>query len=78
MVNAISASFPFNGAETLLLYQPSPRERYFPVAPGIEVSVESHDEPRWGRELGLETSGYNRQGKLNFSKKKGVFIDTLM
>ncbi len=77
MVNAISASFPFNGAETLLLYQPSPRERYFPVAPGIEVSIESYEEPRWGGETSQETSVYNRQGKLNFSKKKGVLIDTL-
>ena len=75
MVNAVSASFPFNGAQILVLYQPSPMERYFPVAPGIEVSVEPHEEPRW--EGGQEASVYNRQGKLNSSKKKGVLIDTL-
>ena len=78
MAHAISAHFPFNGGETLVLYQPSPMERYFPVAPGIEVSVEPHEESRWERERDQEGSVYNRQGRLNHPPKKGVLVDVFM
>ena len=78
MVHAISAQFPFMSGESLVLYQPSPMERYFPVAPGIEVSVEPQDEVRWEQERGRESSTYNRQGQMNHTKKKGALVDTLL
>jgi hypothetical protein len=78
MVHAMSAQFPFMSGESLVLYQPSPRERYLPVAPGIEVSVEPQDEVRWEQERGQESSVYNRQGQMNHLKKKGALVDTLL
>ena len=78
MVHAISAQFPFMSGESLVLYQPSPMERYLPVAPGIEVSVEPQDEVRWDQERGQESSVYNRQGQMNRPKKKGALVDTLL
>jgi len=77
MVHAISANFPFTGGETLVLYQPSPMERYFPVAPGIEVSVEPQKNPGWGRERDKKCSFYNRQGQLNHPQEKGALVDVL-
>jgi hypothetical protein len=77
MVHAISAQFPFMSGESLVLYQPSPMERYLPVAPGIAVSVEPQDEVRWEQERGQESSVYNRQGQMNHLKKKGALVDTL-
>ncbi len=78
MVHAISAQFPFTSGESLVLYHPSPRERYFPVAPGIEVSVEPPDDVRWEQGRGQESSVYNRQGQMNHPKKKGALVDTLL
>jgi len=78
MVHAISAQFPFMSGESLVLYQPSPMERYLPVAPGIEVSVEPQDEVRWELEKGQESSVYNRQAQMNHPKKKGALVDTLL
>ncbi len=78
MVHAISAQFPFRSGEGLILYQPSPMERYFPVVPGIEVSVEPQDEVRWEQERDQESSVYNRQGQMNHPKKKGALVDTLL
>ena len=78
MVHAISAQFPFMSGESLVLYQPSPMERYLPVAPGIEVSVEPQEEVRWAQERGQESSVYNRQGQMNHPKKKGALVDTLL
>lgn len=78
MVHAISAQFPFMSGESLVLYQPSPMERYFPVAPGIEVSVEPQDELRWEQERSQEYSTYNRRGHMNHTRKKGALVDTLL
>jgi hypothetical protein len=48
-------------------------ERYISIAPGIEVSVAPHEEPGWERSS--EASVYNRQGRMDFSLKKGFFVD---
>ena len=76
VVQAISAEFPFFGGKSLALYQPSPAERYFPFAPGIEVSVQPLEEMRWQKNQ--EPSVYNRQGRLNPSPRKGVLVDTCL
>jgi hypothetical protein len=78
MVHAISANFPFTGGETLVLYRPSPMEKYFPVAPGIEVSVEHHEEPGWKNERGSKGSVYNRLGQLNHPRESGGWVDILI
>jgi len=78
MVHAISANFPFTGGESLVLYQPSPMERYFPVAPGIEVSVEAHEDPGWGKDRDQRSWVYDRQGRLNYPQEKGALVDLLM
>jgi hypothetical protein len=68
MVHAIAAQFPFTGGGTLALYHPSPVERFFPVAPGIEVSVEPG-----GVFMGTsdpESFVYNRRGRM-ISPQKG-------
>ena len=78
MINAISANFPFTGGGTLVLYQPSPMERYFPVAPGIEVSVEPQEDPRWENERDQKCSVYNRLGQLKHPQEKGALVDVLM
>jgi len=74
MVHAIAAQFPFTGGGCLVPYHPSRVERYFPIAPGIEVSVEPADAPGWGADP--EPSVYNRKGRMSTSPKKGTWIDT--
>lgn len=76
MIPAFSAQLPFTSGETLVLYQPSSIERYFPVSPGIEVSIEPCEEPKWEEEMGQESLVYNGRGRLNHSQEKGVLIDT--
>lgn len=78
MVHAIAANFPFTGGESLVLYQPSPLERYLPIAPGIEVSARPHEESSQGRETGQEALGYNRKGQMDYSKRKGLLVDTCL
>ena len=79
MVQAIVAQFPiFTGGESLALYKPSPEERYFPLAPGIEVSVQAYAGGSWQEEREPELSVYNRKGQISFSKKKGVLVDTTL
>jgi hypothetical protein len=77
MVHAISAQLPFTGGEALAFYQPSSAERYFPVGPGIEVSLEPYGEPKWDDERGKEASAYNGRGQLKHRQVKGFLIDAL-
>ena len=77
MVQAIAAQFPiFAGGESCVLYQPSKRERYLPVAPGIEVSVSGPPELNSEVERGTEASVYSRTGHLDSCMKKGLLVDT--
>ena len=78
MVHAISARFPFMGGESVVLYESSPMERYFPVTPGIEVSVGPLDEREWGQETGQESSTYNRRGQMSYPRRSGVLVDMLL
>ena len=76
MVHAIAAQFPFTGGGTLAPYHPSAVERYFPVAPGIEVSVEPG-----GDFMGTsdpESFVYNRRGRMISPQKKGICVDTYL
>ncbi len=73
MVQAIAAPFPFIGSGTLAPYYPSAVERYLPVAPGIEVSVEPAGDLMAGDP---ESSVYNRRGRMISSHRKGSCIDT--
>ena len=77
MVNAIAAHFPFAGREEMVYYHPSPMEKYFPVAPGIEVSVEAYADSRKVDGL-LDTALYNGRGKLRSSSRKGDLVDTYL
>jgi hypothetical protein len=77
MVHAISANFPFTSGIDLVLYHPLPLEKYFPVAPGIEVSIEPYADTRSG-ERKPDSSVYNRQGKLTTAKRKGDLVDTYL
>jgi hypothetical protein len=76
-VPAISAHIPFTGRGTLAFYQPSSTERYFSVGPGIEVSLEPYQEPKWDEERGNEATVYNGWGRLNHPQEKGAIIDLL-
>jgi hypothetical protein len=77
VVQAIVVHFPiFTGGESLFPYRPFPEERYFPFAPGIEVSVQAYDGGSWHEEREPELSVYNRKGQISFSQKKGVLLDT--
>ena len=64
------------GIERLTLYRPSQRERYFPIGPGIEISVEPYETLEWASERGPEASVYTREGRLNSSLNKGGVVDT--
>ena len=77
MVNAIAAHFPFAGGEEMVYYHPSPVEKYFPVAPGIEVSVEPYTDSR-KEDGGLGTALYNGRGKLTSASQKGAIVDTCL
>ncbi|MGZ6202779.1 MAG: hypothetical protein ACXWM6_14815 [Thermodesulfobacteriota bacterium] len=74
MVHAIAAQFPFTGGGTLAPYRPSSVERYFPIAPGIEVSVEPGEDLNWRSDP--ECFLYDRQGRMSFCPKKGTSVDT--
>jgi hypothetical protein len=75
VVNAISAQFPFPHGQGLVLYHRSPVEKYFPVAPGIEVSAGPF--AGGGRaEQNQEIQVYNRRGRLISAGRKGGLIDT--
>ncbi len=76
MVQAISARFPFAPGGNLVLYQPAPLEKYFPVAPGIEVSVESIEEYDSGN--GRHLLFYDRRGRMINRPEKGVLVDTVV
>jgi hypothetical protein len=75
MVNAIAEHFQLTGGEEMVYYHPSPVEKYFPVAPGIEVSVEPYADSRKG-DGRLEIAIYNGRGKLSSASRKGDIIDT--
>ena len=61
----------------MVYYHPSPVEKYFPVAPGIEVSVEPYTDSR--KEDGrLGTALYDGRGKLRSSSRKGDIVDTYL
>ena len=77
MVHAISANFPFPGREGMVLYHPLPVEKYVPVAPGIEVSIDPYTDIRSG-ERGSDSPGYNGRGKLVSAKRKGDLVDTYL
>ncbi len=77
MVNAIAAYFPFGGEEEMAYYHPSPVEKYFPVSPGIEVSVEAYTDSR-EEDGGLGTALYDGRGKLTSSSQKGAIVDTCL
>jgi hypothetical protein len=77
MVHAISANFPFTGGIDLVLYHPSPVEKYFPVAPGIEVSIEPYADTRSG-ERTPDSPLYNRQANLITARRKGDLVDTYL
>ncbi len=74
MVHALAPQFPFTGGGTLAAYRPSGVERYFAVAPGIEVSVEPGEDLGFGGEA--EGSVYDRQGRLSSPQRKGIWIDS--
>jgi hypothetical protein len=77
MVNAIAEHFPFAGGEEMVYYHPSPVEKYFPVAPGIEVSAEAYVDSR-KEDIRLDSILYNGRGTLNRSFRKGDLVDTYM
>ncbi len=77
MVNAIAAHFPLAGGEEMIFYHPSPMEKYFPVAPGIEVSVESYGDSRKG-DGNSGTSLYDGRGRLRSEFPKGNIVDTYL
>ena len=77
MVHAISASFPFPGGEGLVFYHPSPVEKYVPVAPGIEVSVEPYADIQ-SAERKADSPVYDRRGRLVTAKRKGDLVDSYL
>ena len=77
MVNAIAVHFPFAGGEEMVYYHPSPVEKYFPVAPGIEVSVQSYSGFR-NEDGSFETGVYDRRGKFSVASRKGDLVDTYL
>jgi hypothetical protein len=77
MVNALAAHFPFAGAEEMVYYYPSPVERYFPVAPGIEVSMEPYTDSR-DEDRGSGNALYDGRGKLASAFRKGSIVDTCL
>jgi len=77
MVHAISANFPFPRGESLVFYHPLPVERYVPVAPGIEVSIDSYNDIRSGGGSS-DSPVYDRRGNLVTAKRKGDLVDTCL
>ena len=77
MVHAISAHLPFTDAGTLAFFQPSPTERYLSVGPGVEVSLETYEEPKRDEERAKEALVYVERGQLIHRQEKGVLIDLL-
>jgi hypothetical protein len=77
MVHAVSASFPFPGGENLVFYHPSPVEKYVPVAPGIEVSIEPYADIQRGERRG-DSPVYDRRGRLVTAKRKGDLVDSYL
>ncbi len=77
MVHTLAAPAPFLNGEGLILYHPSPRESYWAIAPGIEVSVEAYENPS-ARTQNQDSSIYNRQGKMIQPKNKGHIIDAVL
>ena len=77
-VPAISAHIPFTGGGNLVYFHPSPTERYFPVGPGIEVSIEPYEKPQKEEETSQNSSVYDGLGRLSGRQKKGFLIDVLM
>ncbi len=77
MVHAISASFPFPGGEGLVFYHPSPVEKYVPVAPGIEVSIEPCADIH-SADLRADYPLYDRRGRLVAAKRKGDLVDSYL
>jgi hypothetical protein len=75
MDNAVAAYFPFLGGDEMVYYYPSRMERYLPVSPGIEVSVEAYAESR-KEDGGLGTVLYDGRGKLTPASRKGNIVDT--
>ncbi|NWF53965.1 MAG: hypothetical protein HXY45_04130 [Syntrophaceae bacterium] len=61
----------------MILYHPSPRESYWAIAPGIEVSVEPYENPP-PTAKNQDSSIYNRQGKMIQAKNKGHIIDAVL
>ncbi len=76
MVNALAPQFPFTQRESLVPYHPAPLERYYPIAPGIEVSVAPLEDidPGSSRSCGL----YDRRGRVIHSSEKGLLIDAVI
>jgi hypothetical protein len=75
MVHSIAARFPFTGGGTLAPYHPSAVERYRPIAPGIEISVEPGDMIY---ENNAEPSLYNRRGRMVSAHRKGTCLDAYL
>jgi len=74
-MNAVAIHFPFAGREETVYYHLSPVEKYFPVAPGIEVSAEPY-AGSWKEDSRLEASIYDGRGKLCSPARKGDLLDT--
>ncbi len=75
MVYALSPPFPFRSQGGLPLYHATLVEKYLPVAPGIEVSVQ-RIELLQGGECTQEFLFYDRRGHLSSPERKGAMIDT--
>jgi hypothetical protein len=52
-------------------------EKYFPVAPGIEVSVEPYADSR-NEDRGPGNALYDGRGKLASAFRKGSILDTCL
>jgi hypothetical protein len=77
MVHALAPHYPFTNGEGFILYHPSPREDYFAVAPGIEVSFEPYESTSTNEER-RDSTLYNQRGKMIRCKEKGRFIDSVL
>jgi hypothetical protein len=77
MVHSLAAQYPFTNGEGLVLYHPSSMESFFPVAPGIEVSIEPCGSTP-AKEGSHDFSIYNHRGKIIPVKEKGRFVDSVL
>jgi len=77
VVNALAAHFPLAAGGDLIYYHASPVERYVPVAPGIEVSVEPSGD-FGGGDAHPDPGLYNRRGRIQPASRKGGILDAYL